>query len=227
MASPERTLLCVCNYASNTGYAWDFIEGLYAGVAARLAPLGVRTLVAYPRIDAPPRSLAGSPAEAVELDATLQTTDSVRATLAFVQREAVRAMYFTDRSVRSPVYIRLRRAGVHRVIVHDHSSGERSPVRGPRAMVKWLLARIPGILADDIIAVSDYVARRHLVTGLIPAARVVRVGTAWRCRRQSMPRRSRCTAVSVSTSTGRSSPVHAEPLLKKACRSCWMRSTSS
>jgi glycosyltransferase involved in cell wall biosynthesis len=175
MPTRNSTLLCVCNYPANTGYAWDFIESLYAGIATRLAPLGVRTLVAYPRIDEPPKPLSGSPAQAVELDATLRTAGSIRATVAFVRREGIKAVYFTDHAVRSTAYLRLRRAGVRRVIVHDHSSGERSPAKGPRAFVKWLLARIPGILADDIIAVSDYVARRHTVTGMIPVSRVVRV----------------------------------------------------
>ena len=67
----------MCNYPSNTGYAWDFIEGLYAEMARRLAPRGIRTLVAYPKIADPPRTLADCPAVAVELDATLQTAQSI------------------------------------------------------------------------------------------------------------------------------------------------------
>ena len=49
------TILFVANFPANTGYAWDFIEGLFAGVATRLAPFGARTLVAYPEIASPPR----------------------------------------------------------------------------------------------------------------------------------------------------------------------------
>jgi glycosyltransferase involved in cell wall biosynthesis len=168
-------LLCVCNYPANTGYAWDFIESLYAGIATRLAPLGVRTLIAYPRIEAPPATLRGSPAEAIELDATLGTRASLQATVDFVRQEGITAVYFTDHAVRSAAFVTLRRAGVKRVIVHDHSSGQRSEASGVRALIKWMLARIPGMVADDIIAVSDYVARRHSVTGMIPAGRVVRV----------------------------------------------------
>lgn len=174
MTAPS-TLLCVCNYPANTGYAWDFIESLYAGIATRLAAHGVHTLVAYPRIEQPPRTLVGSPAEPVELDATLASPQSLRATLAFVRRRPIRALYFTDRPVRSAAYLRLRLAGVRRIVVHDHASGERSAATGVRAAVKWALARVPGLLADDIIAVSDYVARRHTITGMVPADRVVRV----------------------------------------------------
>lgn len=167
--------MCVCNYPSNTGYAWDFIEGLYAGLAHRLAPRGIRTLVAYPQIVDPPRTLEGSPAEAVVLDATLQTMASVRATVAFVRRERVSTIYLTDQPARALGYAAVRAAGVRRVVVHDHASGARSIPRGARRRVKALLGRMPLVVADAVIAVSDYVARRQVESALIPADRVVRV----------------------------------------------------
>ena len=63
-ATPS-TILFVANFPANTGYAWDFIESLFAGLATRLAPAGVRTLVAYPEIVSPPRTLLGTPAQPV------------------------------------------------------------------------------------------------------------------------------------------------------------------
>jgi glycosyltransferase involved in cell wall biosynthesis len=165
----------VCNYPTNTGYAWDFIEGLYAELARRLAPLGVRTLVAYPKVVDPPRTLEGSPAVAVELDASLHSSASVAATRAFARREQVRAIYLTDRPARLPGYATVRLSGVRAVIVHDHASGARSSPSGLRRAVKWLLGRTPLMVADTVIAVSDYVARRQVESGLIPAGRVVRV----------------------------------------------------
>jgi glycosyltransferase involved in cell wall biosynthesis len=173
--SAGRTLLCVCNYPANTGYAWDFIESLYSQIAGRLAASGVRTLVAYPRIDEPPRTLIGSAAQAVALDATLRTEASIRDTLAFVQREGVDTIYLTDQPARAWAYARLRRAGVRRIVVHDHSSGARSTPTGLKRAGKWLLARTPGIVADVVIAVSDYVAERHVRSGVMPRGRIVRV----------------------------------------------------
>ena len=66
MAGPGN-LLCVANFPSNTGYAWEFIESLYAGLADDLHRFGVRTWVAYPRVDEPPSTLADSAAEPLEL----------------------------------------------------------------------------------------------------------------------------------------------------------------
>lgn len=175
MTAAAPGLLCVCNYPANTGYAWDFIEGLYVGIAARLAARGVRTLVAYPEIVSPPRTLQGSPAQAAKLDATLRTTRSIRETCDFVRGEGVDVVYLTDHPARSMAYAKLRRAGVRRIVVHDHSSGDRSVPSGARRAVKWLMARAPLVTADDIIAVSDFVARRQVETGLVPADTVTRV----------------------------------------------------
>jgi glycosyltransferase involved in cell wall biosynthesis len=169
------TILFVANFPANTGYAWDFIEGLFAGVATRLAPSGVRTLVAYPEIAAPPRTLHGSPAEPIELDARLESLASLRQTLAFVRRERVNVLYLTDRPARSTFYPVLRRAGVRAIFVHDHTSGAGTIPRGIKRLAKWTLARVPGLTADRVIGVSDFVARRQREVGMIPAHRVTRV----------------------------------------------------
>lgn len=173
--SQAGALLCVCNYPSNTGYAWDFIESLYARIAAQLAPLGVTTYVAYPRIDEPPASLRDSPAVAVTLDASLGTAASTRATLAFAKAHDVRAIYLTDRPARSRFYARIHALGGVAIVTHDHTSGARSRPAGLRRALKWALARVPLTRADVIVAVSDYVRRRQIEVGMMPEKAVVRV----------------------------------------------------
>ena len=175
MPDPPPTILCVVNFKANTGYAWDFIESLYARIADHLARHEVRTLVAYPEMTITPRTLCGSAAQAVELDASFTTQDAIASTLAFIRRENVRALYLADHPAWSWTYVQLRRAGVRWIIVHDHTSGERDRPRGLKRLLKWLLVRIPGVTADVVVAVSDYVARRQVDVGLIPPARVVRV----------------------------------------------------
>lgn len=169
------TILCVANFPANTGYAWDFIEGLFAGVATRLAPAGVRTLVAYPAIPAAPRTLEGSPAQPIVLDARLETLTSVRRTIARVRRERVDILYLIDRPARSWFYPVLRAAGVRAIIVHDHTSGAGTVPRGFKRMLKWLFARLPGFTADRVLTVSDFVSRRQREVGMIPQRRVTRL----------------------------------------------------
>ena len=62
MADSSGSLLCVVNYPANKGFAWDFIEGLYGRIADHLATHEIPTLVAYPAIPAPPRTLLVSAA---------------------------------------------------------------------------------------------------------------------------------------------------------------------
>jgi len=182
------TVLFVANFPANTGYAWDFIEGLFAGIATRLSSSGVRSFVAYPEIAAPPpppppppaatprpRTLRGSPANPITLDARLETVASVRQTIAFARRERVDLLYLIDRPAGSAFYPLLRAAGVRAIIVHDHTSGARTAPHGIKRMAKWALARAPGFTADRVIAVSDFVAQRQRTVGLIPARRVTRV----------------------------------------------------
>jgi len=175
MADSSGSLLCVVNYPANTGFAWDFIEGLYARIADHLATHGIPTFVAYPSIPKPPRTLEGSAAHAVALDVSLDTRESLRATAEFIRREHVRVIYFTDRASRSWTFWCLRWAGAKRVICHDHTSGERTRPRGLKRAAKWVLGRVPGMVADVVVTVSDYVARRQVEVGMIPAGRVVRV----------------------------------------------------
>lgn len=168
-------LLCVCNFPANTGYAWDFIESLYAGLSVRLEEGGVRTFVAYPKMAEPPRSLRGSGAEAVELDVALEVGTSLEATIRFIRQHNIRVVYFCDRPTWSRHYGALRRAGVRTIIVHDHTSGARTEPSGLKRVLKRVRRAIPGWTADEVVAVSDYVAKRKRLVDLVPAERVTRV----------------------------------------------------
>jgi hypothetical protein len=108
------SLLCFANFCSNTGYAWDFIESLYARVADHLAESGIRTFVAYPEINEPPKSLDGSVAKPVELALSLDGRRSLQPVIEFIRRENVRVLYLTDQPAWSWAYLRLRWAGVRR-----------------------------------------------------------------------------------------------------------------
>lgn len=175
MSEAPPTLLCVSNFPANTGYAWNFIERLYARVADRLAPRGVRTLVAYPKLGDVPRTLVGSVAIPVELDFGFHNRAQRRDTLRFIKSNHVRAVYLTDRAAYSLYYPLIRLAGVRHIVVYDHTSGERTTPRGFRRIAKWAFIRMPGVAADVAVAVSDYVAVRLIRTGSALSNRVERV----------------------------------------------------
>src|SRR3954469_12488700 len=144
-------------------------------MADRLASRSIRTLVAYPAVDADPRTLAGSKALPVVLDTTLETWAGRFNMVRFVRRENVQVVYFTDRPLWSLSYAVLRMVGVRKIIVHDHASGIRSVPRGLRRALKRFLVNLPGVAADVVVAVSDYVAQRDRVVALLPPAKIRRI----------------------------------------------------
>lgn len=169
------TLLCSVTFPANTGFAWDFIERLYARMADRLLERGVRTIVAYPTIPEPPRTLTGSAAIPIVLDTQLLTRRSRAEMREFIRRENVQVLYLTDRPAWSFWYRSLRAAGVRRIVVHDHTSGSRTVPRGARRAVKRAVVNFPGLAADVVIAVSDFVAERDRAVSLISPAKIRRV----------------------------------------------------
>lgn len=168
-------MLCVANFPANTGFAWSFIERIYADAADRLAETGVTTWVAYPEIDDPPRTLDGSAAKPLLLDVELDDPGSLAALLKTIRTYDIGTVYLSDRPSWHPAYSLLRAAGVQRVVVHDHTSGARTAPSGAKRILKSASRRLPGMLADRVIAVSDYVARRKIDVDLVPPDRVVRL----------------------------------------------------
>ncbi len=165
-------VLCVANFPTSAGYAWQYIESLYAAVADDLARYGVRTWVAYPRVDAAPDTLTVSAAEAIELPVRLNSPAGVLAVVRTVRRREIRTLYLTDRASWHPMYAVLRLAGVRRIVVHDHTSGARTPPRGLKSLLKRASRAFRPGLADVVLAVSDYVGRRAVEVALVPPARV-------------------------------------------------------
>lgn len=175
MTKSRQSLLCVSPFRSSRGYAWDFLGRLYASISDHLATHDIRTLVAYPSIPAPPAALAGSAARPIVLDTSLSNPNAVRALVETVRRENVKVIHLISQPAWSREYLRLRRAGVRRIIVYDHTSGEFTRPRGLKRAAKWLLGRTPGIMADVILAVSDFVARRQVDVGVVPKSKVITV----------------------------------------------------
>lgn len=203
-------LLCVCRFPANTGYAWDYIERTFARLADALVPRGVSTWVAYPEMAQPPRCLEGSAAAGMVLDASLSSTASLRATRDWVRRHDVRAIVYAGGRSWHLRFASLRRAGVRRIVLYDHSSGVRTRPRGLKRAAKGLRARLPLVNADRIVAVSDFVASRHREVGGVPGHRVTRI---WHGLPPSPAdpeaRRRLCELVGVEAS---------RPLIAAACR---------
>ena len=171
-----ESVLCVANFPANTGYAWDFIESLFAGIANHLDNVGVRTWVAYPEIGEPPQPLFGSAARAIALAVRPDDPTTLPAALRFIRKHNVKVVYLADQPAWHPAYLLMRMAGARRIIAHDHTSGERTVPTGIKRIVKLALRRaFSGMFADVVIGVSDYVTRRKIEVDMVPRGRVRRI----------------------------------------------------
>jgi len=126
-------LLCVANFPANTGFAWTFIEGLFAGLAGALHDSGVSTWVAYPEVSSYPETLRASPAEPIQLRVAFEEPASLYRLARAVRLLRVSTLYLCDRPTWHPGYGLLRLCGVRTIIVHDHTSGAYSAPSGLRA----------------------------------------------------------------------------------------------
>jgi glycosyltransferase involved in cell wall biosynthesis len=93
----------------------------------------------------------------------------------FIRRENVKVLLLTDQSTWNLRYPLLRSAGVRRIVVHDLTSGARTPPTGLKRILKRMIVNLPGVAADIVVAVSDYIAERDRAVTLIEPSRIQRV----------------------------------------------------
>ena len=176
--NPPVELMFVLNYPSRTGYAWATIEAVYLGVLRQLGARRWHGTVCYPPSPAgPPEQFTAAGVTTIPFD-FFRTSASIGATLEFcrlLRRNRTRVLYLTDQPTRSLRYPLLRLVGVRHIVVHDRTSGVRSPQGSLGLLLKRLLHRLPWYPADRFIAVSDFVATRLRSVNGTPAARTVRV----------------------------------------------------
>lgn len=168
--APRESFVLVANYDSDVGYAWWLMESFWVALANRYHER-YRMLLAYPSISRVPGSITGAPIEPVQVHFARHRWSDLWRQLRFIRTHRVRVLYFTDQRVWGLRYILFRLSGVRRIVVHDHTPGNRVAPRGTKAVAKRLLARTPGVAVDGLIAVTEFVRRRHLEVTLFPAHR--------------------------------------------------------
>jgi len=167
----KGNILLVANWPSEVGYAWWLMENFWSEIAHRYAPVGSDVYLMYPEVESIPASIAAAPIEVLEhrFDAS-----GPRATLRlveFVRSKRITNVYLTDSVAVRPLYAALRLAGVRRIVIHDHTPGDRPPTRGTRRLLKRLRNGIPWTRADYFVGVTDFVRRRMIDNASLPPSR--------------------------------------------------------
>ena len=168
-------ILCCAVFSADAGFAWQFIETLFARVGDRFAARGVDTWVAYPQLSTRPRALLTSRARPVELPLDLASVRAILRVARFMAARRIKVLYLPDRPAWHPAYALFRVVGVRSIVVHDHTSGSRVPGKGVRGVLKRVSRQIRSMYADRVVVVSDFVRERMAAVESIPEDHIVRV----------------------------------------------------
>jgi glycosyltransferase involved in cell wall biosynthesis len=168
-------VLLVSNYPSDTGYAWWLMERLWVAFAKLSSEGGNRTYLAYPALRGLSEAVRTADIEAVEMSFPWNSSQQRANLLRFIKERRIETVYLTDQPYFSLLYSRLRQAGVRRIIVHDHTPGDRPKALGLRAALKRLRHRFKACCADLFINVSPAMRSRSIESGCVPEAKCVTV----------------------------------------------------
>ena len=166
---PAGNILLVANWESDVGYAWHLIENFWAAIAIHFMQQGRQCYLIYPEITRIPETIAESGIRVDELNFRNRSRNNRHRLRQFVLNNNIRYIYLTDSPAYSAFYVQLRIWGIKRVVVHDHTPGERTRPSFIRGLLKKAIHRMPWITADHFVAVTDFVYRRFIEVNCIPA----------------------------------------------------------
>lgn len=170
--STRGTVLCVANYRPDVGFAWWLMENFWIELAEMSRVAGLEPLLVYPKDGPIPKSIRDAGIPVLIHAFPGHGLSELMKSLAFVRSRKVRLIYFTDRKFSSFAYALFRLAGVRFIINHDHTPGDRPPVRGLKAVVKGLWRRFYPAGCDLQLCVSPLIRDRAISHARIPARRV-------------------------------------------------------
>ena len=165
----DGNLLLVSNYPSDTAYAWWLMEHFWCLLADAYKDRGYNVYLAYPKLTGEIKSELTSRMDVVELD--IFGSDSQKSK-DFIREHSIKTVYLTDRPFFSITYFWWRLLGVKKILVHDHTPGDRPAVGGIKGQVKAFINKLSLFTADAQLSVSPLMKTRSIENGRVPASKV-------------------------------------------------------
>jgi glycosyltransferase involved in cell wall biosynthesis len=164
----KPVFLCVANWDSNVGYAWWLMESFWLKINDELEQ-DYRTIIAYPSISVIPPAIELSSIGKTEFKFNLESIKDIKSHYLFIKENNVRVIYFTDRPTSHWSYMVLKLlCGVNKIIIHDHTPGQRTKPTGIRRFLKKIRSRLAFWSADTAIGATEYVQRRLVEVNCFP-----------------------------------------------------------
>lgn len=162
-------ILMVANWESNVGYAWWLMENFWTTIATSFGKQGISSHLIYPKITTLPESISSSDIHVHECDFRDRSLKNIIRIRHIITKNNIRYIYLSDSPAYSYFYILLRFWGVKKIVVHDHTPGERTIATGLIRFIKTVIQKCPLYTADHFIAVTSYVYDRFINVNCIPA----------------------------------------------------------
>ena len=162
-------ILLVANWESDVGYAWWLMENFWITISEYFYQYGIKSFLIYPKITYIPEKVAHSCITVIEHDFHNHSIKNKKKLRYLVKSKNIKYVYLTDAPFHSALYIYLRALGVKRIIIHDHSPGDRNIPNALIRGIKSVIQHTPYYTADCFIAVTYYVYKRFIDTACLPA----------------------------------------------------------
>lgn len=160
----KSNILLVGNWRSDTGYAWKMIERFWIAIAQAFHDK--HTFLCFPEVTTVNPEIAAAGIVVEEFDFNFRRPTALAG---FCRARDIGLIYLTDRPYSSSLYPLLRASGVHKIVIHDHTPGQRTIPSLFRRIAKTANGRVFG--ADEYIACSEQVLERLAKVGCIPPER--------------------------------------------------------
>lgn len=166
------TVLMVANTRPDIGFAWWLMEEFWIEIATLARGHNLRPVIAYPVHGKVPQGIVEAGITCAFVSVGNPGLRDLWRTCAFIVRHRVRVMYFTDRAFTALRYLVYRLLGVRVIINHDHTPGDRPPIRGILGFVKAGWRRVPGLNCNAQFCVAPLIRERSILNARIPAERL-------------------------------------------------------
>jgi glycosyltransferase involved in cell wall biosynthesis len=160
-------LLLVANWESSVGYAWWLMESYWTTIARQYGEKYMIHL-AYPLIQTIPTAILETKIECHETNFRGKNLTMLANQCQFIKRHNIKTIYFSDAPSWQLRYLIYRLCGVKKIIVHDHTPGNRLASTGLKKIFKTAIHRFPWIRANAMIATTKFVQNRHLHVNCFP-----------------------------------------------------------
>lgn len=157
-----RNVLLVANWDSNVGYAWWLMESFWVEIASHYSKQGSAIYLIYPSISKIPKAIEESCIITKKISFRSSNSSEIETLRNFIKTSDIGLVYLSDQPSTSILYAKLRFWGIDKIVIHDHSPGEREVPKGIKRIFKSVVHRIPLIAADLYIGATEYIQERNI-----------------------------------------------------------------